>query len=81
MAACINALSLALLQTSIPSKASIVAVCTSEIDPGSRRRFHFAFLHILPYVLGNRFCNICVFKAFALKSALNYPCAPIAFVF
>ncbi|KAL5106499.1 Exosome complex component Rrp41 [Taenia crassiceps] len=36
MAACINALSLALLSTSIPLQASIVAVCSSEIDPDSR---------------------------------------------
>ncbi|VDD75939.1 unnamed protein product [Mesocestoides corti] len=36
MAACINALALALLQTSIPLKASVVAVCTSEVDADSR---------------------------------------------
>ncbi|VDK39499.1 unnamed protein product [Taenia asiatica] len=36
MAACINALSLALLSTSIPLQASVVAVCSSEIDPDSR---------------------------------------------
>ncbi|VDM19599.1 unnamed protein product [Hydatigera taeniaeformis] len=36
MAACVNALSLALLPTSIPLHASVVAVCSSEIDPGLR---------------------------------------------
>ncbi|BHF83085.1 Exosome component 5 [Sparganum proliferum] len=36
MAACINALTLALLQTSIPLRATVVAVCTSELDPTLR---------------------------------------------
>lgn len=37
MAACINAVSLALLQTAIPLTASIVAVCSSEVDANCRR--------------------------------------------
>ncbi|VDL19485.1 unnamed protein product [Hymenolepis diminuta] len=36
MAACINAVSLALLQTAIPLTASIVAVCSSEVDANCR---------------------------------------------
>ncbi|KAM7533121.1 hypothetical protein Aperf_G00000123990 [Anoplocephala perfoliata] len=36
MAACINAVSLALLQTGIPLTASIVAVCSSEVDGSFR---------------------------------------------
>ncbi|VDN42718.1 unnamed protein product [Dibothriocephalus latus] len=39
MAACINAFTLALLQTSIPLRATVVAVCTSEVDPTLRRKW------------------------------------------
>nr|CDS34176.2 exosome complex exonuclease RRP46 [Hymenolepis microstoma] len=36
MAACINAVSLSLMQTAIPLTASLVAVCSSEVDAMSR---------------------------------------------
>ncbi|VDN97543.1 unnamed protein product [Rodentolepis nana] len=36
MAACINAVSLSLMQTAIPLTASVVAVCSSEVDPKFR---------------------------------------------
>ena len=47
MAACINALSLALLQTSIPLKASVVAVSSSEFDPDTRRTFLFSQTNLI----------------------------------
>lgn len=60
MAACINALSLALIQTSIPLKASVVAVCTSEVDDTFRRK-------LLLILLVDVVC-ICVFDSVAICS-------------
>ncbi len=66
MAACVNALSVALLQTSIPLKASVVAFCSTEFNDSSKRKLFV----VQPFSLVTSYYSTYYFNSYRLFCSL-----------